>query len=368
MAIFVVAFVVFAGTVVAVSLGSWRIALILLALIQVAILVIAVDSRATLARSEALARIAPKLARSERKLDEIERKLDEMSHRSTAGLESDRLDAPERERALLERSELHGSQAQIRDQLVGLDSRVGSLASLVEGSKLPEQLGQLDGDLKRLEKRFDLVATRNGSIKDIEAVAQLFARINQRAAMPSSGGWALDPVALLALLELIERHRPELVVELGSGTSSIWIGYLLEQLGGGRLVSVESEPEFAERTRAAVEAHSLSDVVDILVAPLEEIDLPGHDARWYSTAVFEELDGIDLLLVDGPPGGTGHHARYPALPVLRSALAPSALVVLDDVGRADEREIVQRWLESAPEMESIPPLPDALIAVLRMPG
>ena len=56
-------------------------------------------------------------------------------------------------------------------------------------------------------------------------------------------------------------------------------------------------------------------------------------------------DVIDLLVVDGPPAfAVGFaHARYPALPVLRDRLAPGATVVLDDVERPGEQEVLRRW-------------------------
>ena len=57
------------------------------------------------------------------------------------------------------------------------------------------------------------------------------------------------------------------------------------------------------------------------------------------------IDVVDLLVVDGPPAfedGFGL-ARHPALPVLRGRLAPGATVVLDDIERPGEREVVRRW-------------------------
>jgi hypothetical protein len=37
-------------------------------------------------------------------------------------------------------------------------------------------------------------------------------------------------------------------------------------------------------------------------------------------------------------------ARYPALHVLESQLAPNAVVILDDADRPDEQGIVRRWI------------------------
>ncbi|MGH9270032.1 MAG: class I SAM-dependent methyltransferase, partial [Ilumatobacteraceae bacterium] len=40
--------------------------------------------------------------------------------------------------------------------------------------------------------------------------------------------------------------------------------------------------------------------------------------------------------------GSGH-ARYPALPALRDRLLPGATVVLDDIERSGEQEVLRRW-------------------------
>lgn len=57
---------------------------------------------------------------------------------------------------------------------------------------------------------------------------------------------------------------------------------------------------------------------------------------------------VDLLLVDGPPGRTSKHARYPAVPALRDRLRPGATFMLDDCHRREEKETLHRWLAEVP--------------------
>ena len=66
-------------------------------------------------------------------------------------------------------------------------------------------------------------------------------------------------------------------------------------------------------------------------------------------------ESIDFLFVDGPPKAVGEHARAPALAEFASRLAPGSLVLLDDMQRDDEQEIVARWLAdpSLPRMELV---------------
>ena len=84
-------------------------------------------------------------------------------------------------------------------------------------------------------------------------------------------------------------------------------------------------------------------------APLESFSLDGEPYRWYARQAWEDLTGIDLLFVDGPPASTGHQARYPALPLLGPALSPDATVVLDDLVVPDMQQVLRRWLDAHPD-------------------
>jgi len=183
--------------------------------------------------------------------------------------------------------------------------------------------------------------------REIEALFQLFQQFTPEAPMPSSGDFALNPTDLLDLMHLVRLRRPRLVVELGSGTSSVWLGYALQKYGG-RLVSLDHDPGYARQTRALVTAHGLDEVVEVREAPLRELAANGKTYQWYDVQALDDLTDIDLLLVDGPPAATGPDARYPALPVLAEKLAGTATVILDDTNRQDEREAVQSWIREVP--------------------
>ena len=203
-----------------------------------------------------------------------------------------------------------------------------------------------------------------GQVREMEALLQLYQRVTPRAAMPGLGRWALDPTAVLALLDLVERGWPERVLELGSGTSSVWLGYALERLGSGHLVSIDHDERYAEVTREYVHRHGLDEIVEVRIAPLTDAGLPGHEALWYEDSVFGDVSDIDLLIVDGPPKATGRISRYPALPKLVPQLSGSAAVAIDDADRPDEKEIVQRWREEFPELSEVSEATDSSLRVL----
>ena len=207
----------------------------------------------------------------------------------------------------------------------------------------------------RHQVHHDAIKLSRAQMREVEGLHQLFGAFTPRAPMPSTGQWALNPTDMLALLYVIEQRRPAVVVELGSGTSSIWIGYALERLGG-RLISVDHEPEYAGKTRGMVAAHGLDAVVEVRDAPLRPIEVRGAQFDWYDTGALADVDHIDLLVVDGPPGSTGPMSRYPAVDMLRHKLSRTAAVFLDDLSRSDEQETLRRWAAENPGMTLEPTL------------
>ena len=159
----------------------------------------------------------------------------------------------------------------------------------------------------------------------------------------SSGAMTQGGLAAVCA-EISARDRPT-VVECGSGFSTMRLAELIHERGG-RLISLEHDASWAERVHAELVASGLAETAHIVRAPLEPHPL-GRDGRpWYAQHLLDALpQRIDVLLVDGPPAfepGTGL-SRYPALPALADRLVPDAVVVLDDIDRPGELEILRAW-------------------------
>ena len=107
--------------------------------------------------------------------------------------------------------------------------------------------------------------------------------------------------------------------------------------------------DFADLTRYRLQQHQLDKYVEVKTAPLQALQLEGKSWQWYHTDFIESLPAIDILVVDGPPWMLQPLARYPALPLLYSKLAPNAIVVVDDFIRKDEQIMVKKWLAQYPE-------------------
>jgi predicted O-methyltransferase YrrM len=161
--------------------------------------------------------------------------------------------------------------------------------------------------------------------------------------LPDLSTWVLQPDALSAALDEFQRSDPELILELGSGLSSIIFGYYMRRRGSGQVVSLEHEEEYLETSREYIRSHDLESVVDVRHAPLAHISIDESRWIWYDLESLEGIQEIDFVLIDGPPGRIQPLARFPALPVLYPFLSPSAVLYLDDAGRKAEQQTMQQW-------------------------
>ena len=190
--------------------------------------------------------------------------------------------------------------------------------------------------------------TQIWNYRQIESLFSIYATLNISQPLPAMRGWAVSPDFASIVIALIHDIKPRIIVEAGSGTSSLLAGYTLKQEGGGLIVSLEQEKLFADITRADVARHGLEEFVSVRYAPLKKVMIGSHAWLWYDLDAIKDLTSIDMVIVDGPPGNIQRLARYPALPLLADRLSERAVIVLDDFFRQQEREILVRWLRRFP--------------------
>lgn len=192
----------------------------------------------------------------------------------------------------------------------------------------------------------------------VEALLAIYGVVTPAKPLPAPREYMASPELLRAVTAAIFEVQPQLVVELGSGVSTLVAAYALAKLGGGRMISLDHEAKYAEQTNALLRAHGLEHVAVAVHAPLVDVQTGTHRGRWYDlTALNQHGAGdIDLLIVDGPPGRDQPLARYPALPMLRARLSSRACVIVDDARRPDETAMVQRWATQFPDfaIEALP--------------
>jgi predicted O-methyltransferase YrrM len=240
------------------------------------------------------------------------------------------------------------------DALVKVTSAIEDLrAFLLEMHDADKEgLKSFVNDEKKLRKvsQLSMQWLKTEILHEIEALSQLRPLLHVEGATPLLGGWAMDAAAIHSLVAIIREKRPLRIVELGSGSSTVWLALALRSIGRGRVVSFEHLDIYGQRTWQAIKEQGLEAFAEVRVRKLVEIELDGKRFDWYDLGDAEVLDPIDLLLVDGPPGGTGPMARFPAIPVLWSQLAGDALIVVDDASRPDEKHMLASWRDAFPEL------------------
>lgn len=168
----------------------------------------------------------------------------------------------------------------------------------------------------------------------------------------SLNSWSICPELGLWILQYIEESGPEIIVEFGSGVSTLILADGLRRRGAGKLLSIEHNEKYYEQTRSLIISNDLEGFVQLELCPISTIEINKIEHKWYSIVApkltnFLAGGKVDFVLVDGPPAATQKFARYPALPVIKQHLSPDAIVILDDGARTDEEEIVRRWLSEA---------------------
>jgi predicted O-methyltransferase YrrM len=194
--------------------------------------------------------------------------------------------------------------------------------------------------------------TLNDLFHQFQALHSLQVQLALPQGLPPVRGWAGSPDFLLVIARHASASRPEVVVECGSGVSTVVLARCMQLSGKGHVYSLEHDPRFATATRKHLAQYDLLEWATIVEAPLEPREMSGGPRVWYSPQ--KPLpEQIDMLVIDGPPAESGSLARYPAGPLLFGRMAGGASAFVDDTQRTDEQEILRLWLEEFPRLRGL---------------
>jgi predicted O-methyltransferase YrrM len=160
-------------------------------------------------------------------------------------------------------------------------------------------------------------------------------------------GFSAAPELLLLLREIIREEKPKVVLEMGSGLSTVVAAGALSENQIGKVTAWEHLDRYRAETQRIINAHGTESYGCVESVPLEELTIDGKAFTWFKPTHAIETE-IDLLFVDSPPGHTGRSARFPAVPVLAPNFAADCIIILDDVHRPDEAETFSLWGEMLP--------------------
>lgn len=188
--------------------------------------------------------------------------------------------------------------------------------------------------------------------RQIQAYTDLVRLVDTKWPLPQLRGWAASPDFLKIIATHVLKNKPQLIVECGSGASTIVLARCCQKSGTGKIISLDHDEKYAEKTRKDIEQQGLTEFVTVLYAPPKHYS-EINNQPWYSLddkSLFKQ--GIDMLVVDGPPASLAPMARYPALPLLKAYLTPHAYIFMDDAVRKQEKAIINRWQEEFPSLQS----------------
>lgn len=194
----------------------------------------------------------------------------------------------------------------------------------------------------------------DANYRRVESLLGIYHSLNIGMPLPPMVGYAMSADTGVALVTEILAGKPGTILELGSGVSTLLAAYSLAKNGAGLLVSLEHNSYYLERTYQDLVDHGVEAWVDLVHAPLVEVELDRGPWRWYDLSQVELPEYIDLLVVDGPPAHLQSQSRYPALPLLHGNLADDATILLDDAARDEEREAARAWMTEFPEFKAEP--------------
>lgn len=183
----------------------------------------------------------------------------------------------------------------------------------------------------------------------IAAYQPLCERLGLTAGISYTPQWSAAPDFLALIVDHVLTHKPQTIVECGSGLTTLMLARCCALNGAGHVHSLENGADYAANTRRDIARYDLAGHSTVLHAPLVPVTINGRDYQWYDLAPLTATS-VDMLVIDGPPGFIQRHSRYPALPLLSGRLADNCTIFMDDAARPDEQEIVKMWQAQIPAL------------------
>ena len=202
------------------------------------------------------------------------------------------------------------------------------------------------GTYKKIRKFIDRQRLKHD---DVHAGILLDSILSQGKYFPTTGS-SLNLHSLAAVLNDIIINRRESIIEFGAGLSTLCFARLVRDLDlPTTIVAVDDNEQWLQLMKERLADEGLENKVVFIYAPLAKCQYAKNGLDWYNEASIESatelIPSFDVVLVDGPMAWNKPRAlsRYPAVPFVKSRLAESYAIFLDDTHRDGERKIASWW-------------------------
>ena len=183
------------------------------------------------------------------------------------------------------------------------------------------------------------------SYRQLEILIPIINKLNIMRPLPKTNAlndYAASPDFLYEIIHIIEKYKPKVIIEAGSGVSTLIASYSLKKYNpGGQIISFDHDKLYADITSKEIEKHDLQKYSKIVYSKL--IEYSEHGFQWYNIEEINDINNIDLIIIDGPPSKLDKYARYPAIPLLLSKMSKNAIIILDDAARILEQKVIAKW-------------------------
>ena len=172
-------------------------------------------------------------------------------------------------------------------------------------------------------------------------------------------GFALQPETLTWLVRFLETRKPRVVLEFGSGLSTLAQCAALSRVHGPvgfRLLSFDQDAGYVQRTRESIQALPASACCRVVHVPLIPGTVAQHETQFYDLSKdldnhWSWLGSAEFVFIDGP--FADGPCRYATLPAVRSFLATGASFAMDDGLRSKELLVASLWEEEGVHVEGV---------------
>lgn len=201
-----------------------------------------------------------------------------------------------------------------------------------------------------------------------QAISEYFSTGNSQSILTWKRGYPASPDFIQYLIKLLSVNNYDLILEFGSGYTTLYIAKTLALLNSdvkkiAEAVSFEHHDRYYIKTKKLLNDEGMQERIKLIMAPLHEWQGPDDKLyNYYSCQdTLQQLSENNkdnqlniLVIVDGPPGSSCKNARYPAFPlVMKYFPAANIDFLLDDYQRDDEKEVAQVWTKTC-QMAGIP--------------
>lgn len=150
--------------------------------------------------------------------------------------------------------------------------------------------------------------------------------------LPWDEGWAAGSKTAHKLIEYLDELKPRKILDIGSGLTTVLFAEWAKE-NGAEVISLEHQEKYYNATSKLLDEHSLR--ADLRLCKLVK-------TKWgmfYETNIPQ---GLDFILIDGPPGSIGRGATlYNIYP----SLSKDFTAWLDDCTRPQEKQILKQWVQ-----------------------